>query len=383
MALPDVVYLVKRNGRNEELRYSLRSLKNVPHGEVFIVGDLPNWVRNVTYIPASNTHTKYRNTLYNLMAACGDERISEDFIFMNDDIYIMKELSEVPVLHRGPIETVIRGYKDIGSTRYVDLMVDTKALLEKLKLGNNMLSYELHVPIVLNRQKLMTVLKIALLHGVMNKRTLYGNYWNIGGKQIEDPKISGSRRPLGTEAFLSSSDLSFRVFPVGKYIRSIFTDHCSYEKDGTYTTVPILTSEGDAKSMTLVAKIQNYNNGEIWKTNNGNYVLVSGETRSQEYHSIAMLVHQLGAETQQVPPEETEGAPQSPQEDDEPSNVGDTEETANPQSASDETFTIGEDVFTSKTASNGQVQYRKNGKRISSEEFEKAREDVDVVSAGQ
>ena len=40
----DVVYCVKDDPDNEELRYSLRSLKNLPHQKVWIYGGGPKWL---------------------------------------------------------------------------------------------------------------------------------------------------------------------------------------------------------------------------------------------------------------------------------------------------------------------------------------------------
>ena len=40
----DVVYCVKELITNEELRYSLRSLRNLPHRKVWIFGGCPKWV---------------------------------------------------------------------------------------------------------------------------------------------------------------------------------------------------------------------------------------------------------------------------------------------------------------------------------------------------
>lgn len=45
----DILYLC-RPGENLELRYSLRSLRNVPHGRVWIFGDCPDWVTNVNLV---------------------------------------------------------------------------------------------------------------------------------------------------------------------------------------------------------------------------------------------------------------------------------------------------------------------------------------------
>lgn len=41
----DIVYFVKESAKNEELRYSLRSLKNFPHGRVWFYGYCPSFLK--------------------------------------------------------------------------------------------------------------------------------------------------------------------------------------------------------------------------------------------------------------------------------------------------------------------------------------------------
>ena len=59
----DIVYLIKVDPENdsEELRYSLRSLKNIPHQKVILVGEKPEWVTNVEFIPVAQTKTKHQS----------------------------------------------------------------------------------------------------------------------------------------------------------------------------------------------------------------------------------------------------------------------------------------------------------------------------------
>ena len=46
----DAVYYVRPGDRNDELRYSLRSLANLPHDRVWIVGHTPPWVTGIESI---------------------------------------------------------------------------------------------------------------------------------------------------------------------------------------------------------------------------------------------------------------------------------------------------------------------------------------------
>lgn len=95
----DVVYPVKltRNG-NRELRLSLRSLSNIPHRNVYVVApERPEWLSgDVRFIECPDDHVSYENVNRKLLAACSVDDLSENFIFMNDDIFIMQKMTEIP-----------------------------------------------------------------------------------------------------------------------------------------------------------------------------------------------------------------------------------------------------------------------------------------------
>ena len=75
----DIVYLVKDCTENEELTYSLRSLVNIPHDRVFIVGGCPRNIdtSKVIHFPILQTDTKYKNTTNNLKLICNQDNLSE------------------------------------------------------------------------------------------------------------------------------------------------------------------------------------------------------------------------------------------------------------------------------------------------------------------
>ena len=93
--LPDIV-IPCRPGANEELRYALRSLKNLPHRDVWIIGGIPDWVRDVRFYEYPRSTTKYETTAQHMVTACRHPEISDPFVLMNDDFYIMKPMKTVP-----------------------------------------------------------------------------------------------------------------------------------------------------------------------------------------------------------------------------------------------------------------------------------------------
>lgn len=233
---PDVVYVVRPGDDNEELRYSLRSLRNLPHGEVWIAGHCPPWLTNVHRIPVPPAESKYASSTANLRAAADHDGVAERFVYCNDDFFIVEPLAEVPALHRGPVGDVLAHYrtKYPDGMDYVDGMAATARLLDDHFEITDPMSYELHVPMVLERSKVRVALDTAAEWGVraLHKRTLYGNLWRVGGSQVEDCKVHDYRSPWPAGPFVSTCDSSF-AGAHGRTIRRLFPDPSPYERAGT------------------------------------------------------------------------------------------------------------------------------------------------------
>lgn len=236
-AMIDILYVVKQEEDNEELRYSLRSLRNIPHGKVFMAGYKPSWVSNkVIHIPVVQDRTKYKNSTNNLLTACNDPRLSSDFLLFNDDFFVMRPMKEMPVFNRGSNHDVTAEYKAKGSGGYVNGMIQTEELLHQLGV-KDVINYELHVPMHINKHKFIDVIQmqrdLAPHIRVVHKRTLYGNFWKLGGKKISDVKVYHLSQEWSEAApLLSTLDNCFKLHPIGDYIRSKFPNPSPYEKDG-------------------------------------------------------------------------------------------------------------------------------------------------------
>jgi hypothetical protein len=92
-----VIPLGRGSKYNElELRFALRSISKhlTGYGDILIVGEYPPWLNGCIHIPATDgtqTYEKERNIFNKIMLACNDERISDDFLFMNDDHYLLRD----------------------------------------------------------------------------------------------------------------------------------------------------------------------------------------------------------------------------------------------------------------------------------------------------
>lgn len=61
--LYDVVYIVKEDPDNEELRYSIRSVEeNFPVRYIWIFGYCPKWLSNIIYVPVKQDGDKWSNS---------------------------------------------------------------------------------------------------------------------------------------------------------------------------------------------------------------------------------------------------------------------------------------------------------------------------------
>lgn len=209
----EFVYIC-RAGENEELRYSIRSINHYyPEAKIWVVGDPPSWYDG-DCIRVKQTKTKYLSAFNNLAATVSSKEISKKFIIMNDDFYIMKKPESIEYLHEGLLIEKYNDYFDYyQASSYTKKIFDTNSRLKRLGY-DKALSYELHVPFPVEKWKLARVLKYENLLW----RSMYGNIFEVGGKQSSDVKFYETlkmgfknynyKKP--TSPFLSTIDSSFQ-----------------------------------------------------------------------------------------------------------------------------------------------------------------------------
>ncbi|WP_199570525.1 hypothetical protein [Streptomyces murinus] len=232
MEAPDIVVPVRETAVNEQLRYALRTwAANLPHRKVWVVGYRPAWLRNVEHIPTVQPGTKYENTTIAVRAACEHPDVADRFLLMNDDFFVMQRQTEMPVLHRGPVREVERYYAARASGKYLTGMRETRDLLVKLGYPDP-LSYELHVPLPVEKAGMLEALNVGRHLPVVHKRTLYGTLAGLGGQRIQDVKVlhRGPQFPHGP--FLSTMPDAFANGMVGRHIRTAFFQPSHYEITG-------------------------------------------------------------------------------------------------------------------------------------------------------
>ena len=242
----DVVYPVRPGVRNEELRFSLRSLQNIPHGTVWLAGFRPPWVQGVEHIRVRQGASKYRNSTGNIRAACAHRDVSDRFILMNDDFFILRPVDTIPTFHRGPVAAVLADYvaRHGAGGNYVRGMTDTLRLLENLGFDEP-LSYELHTPMIIDKARMGEALRVGADIPVLHKRTLYGNWCRIGGEEAADVKARSIHDRWDPDGlFLSTAPAAWKTGRVGAHVRGLFRDPSCYENDKAPRAVPVPAGVG-------------------------------------------------------------------------------------------------------------------------------------------
>lgn len=221
MQTKDVVYIFRKGRQNSlALRLSLRSLVNVPHRDVIIVGDLPEWVDNtkVKHFPCNDSSKSKTLNAWNKLKFICEQDISEDIILFNDDFYVMKPIDSIPYYHRG------EGKLTNSQSGYFRQMDAT------FKLFNHPFNYENHVPFIYNRKMFLDLYNHYDISKIYLHRSLYGNHYNLKGEYLEDCKYR--RFPDFVKninrIFLSSNDKIENHVHFYNLMNSILT-HKDYE----------------------------------------------------------------------------------------------------------------------------------------------------------
>lgn len=179
----DFVY-VCRNGDNEELRYSIRSVyHSFPDAKIWVVGGKPKWYTG-NYIETPQNKNKFSNVLGSLRRVCATDEISDTFILMNDDFFIINKIDKIPVLHGGYLSERVESLIDLTpQSAYLKLLKLTSFRLSRMG-HHDALDYDIHVPMQMQKSRMSRSLQKGVLW-----RSMYGNLNRVGGISIKDVKI--------------------------------------------------------------------------------------------------------------------------------------------------------------------------------------------------
>lgn len=224
----DIVYPIGKGSRwqNNEIRYSLRSvqkhLKNV--GNIWIIGELPQFLQNVNFIHHRDTATvPEENVRIKLLKACDKSEISDRFLFMNDDHFILADADaeNYPYYFCSTIREAIkvRGMDNHG-VRFQNTLSRLEAKTLPIK------NFELHYPIIFEKQAFKDTLGyLEPKHLGYKLRSLYANTLNIQGKEVKDCKS----REAPLEKAICFSTLPIIAQGVQDWLKKIFPNRSIYE----------------------------------------------------------------------------------------------------------------------------------------------------------
>lgn len=231
----DVVYVIKDSSMNPELVYSLRSVENNwQYKNVWFCGGCPERIKPDHHMKIEQTGVnKWEKVRNMVIEICKNDQITDNFWLFNDDFFVLKKIPEnMPAQYNGRlIDYVERIEKRRGGPD--GFTVRLRQAAEDLKeAGLDTLNYEVHKPMLFNRKKLLEALE--KFPNTPAYRSIYGNYWKIGGQTKHDMKIKVLKfsRMYNVESlweFVSTSDVSFRDGNVGEFIRNKFKDKSRFE----------------------------------------------------------------------------------------------------------------------------------------------------------
>lgn len=198
--------------RNNELRYALRSidkhLLNIRH--VVIVGELPKWCTNVIHIPAKDKSGRKEYSIFSkIMAAVNDSRVSNPFIFSNDDIFFLKKISAYDMMFW--YDNTLQHWHNKSSGHYKGAIGN---VINEAR--HNNLYTDIHAPIVYLKERMQHIERNVDWSREYVVKSLYTSFNFFGDYQFEemtDCKINASR----TESEIKALIKNRLFFSVGDY----------------------------------------------------------------------------------------------------------------------------------------------------------------------
>lgn len=183
----DLVYILKQSDVNPDLKFSLRSVeKFCTFRNIWVVGYKPFWVKNVNYLPTIQSGNKWVNSMTNIVAACHCPEISDNFVLMNDDFFMLRSITDWRRTFNLCLNTIDEEWHKYEAkpkpSRWQYGFLYAKELLDELNCPKRY-NYEFHGPIVLNKKKFLDMLEIPEIAEIIkttkcfHKRSMYKNIY--------------------------------------------------------------------------------------------------------------------------------------------------------------------------------------------------------------
>lgn len=226
----DVCYVLGSGSQydNLEIKLSLRSIEqngsNI--GRVFVVGEKPGWIQNIEHIPFEDKYKKENNVFGKLITVAKSD-ISENFLYFNDDFYMMKPFNAETYPYFCTCEKI--AYIP-NPSRFQSI---SNRAIQKLKsMGvEKPKDFRGHCPMKLNKTNLLSL--ESMYEQVKNNnvgyefRNIYGNLFIKEYEMGSDCKTFGDDLFENKQGCISSKDAGIDL--LNKLLK-IFDKPSKYEK---------------------------------------------------------------------------------------------------------------------------------------------------------
>lgn len=227
----DVVYVLGKGSRfhNNEIRFSLRSIEKhlSNYRKVWIIGEHHPQLDNVEFVPfPDKTSMSDTNIMYKVAHACQHPDITEDFLFFNDDHYLLTDFDAptFPCYYSKSIEEYLRRRPQDGYRRRVKATY--KYLLSK---GLPTKFFDTHTPIIFNKAKFLEHVAGGPDWSSPTSfvvKSIYANSLHIEGAKRPDWKKK--KVPEGAEIFSTTPRVPAAV---QRFLLEKFPTKSKYEKN--------------------------------------------------------------------------------------------------------------------------------------------------------
>lgn len=190
----DVIYPLGKGTcwNNFELLYSIQSVKKYlkGHRNIYIIGEHPGFEFGFIHIPHIDRFDKDTNICDKVAVACRHPDVSDDFVFMNDDVYFNKPMrcEDIPVTYIGELRE--RATNKVQNKFYKIVLMNTYNALIKKWLPTK--DFDGHMPQVFNKKKFLDAASgyhWRIKHGFAVK-SIYYNTHRVEGVMYPDMKIN-------------------------------------------------------------------------------------------------------------------------------------------------------------------------------------------------
>ena len=224
--------------KGDELRFSIRSVEKFFDGRVqcTIIGDKPIWFGG-HHIPQrkitkGTPNRGFRDVLTKLWTAANHDAVSDDFIWMMDDIYFMKKFSFEQIS-----APMAEPFHNASGNTWQRLKKQTMEVLSAL--GHTTHDYATHLPHYVEREKIKAMFDAFSLHDrVLIWEILYGNTYRESPHRsrpfltrLYTPISSKTEIPFLTEASVMNHTTSAWNEYLRRFLIELLPDKSPSETD--------------------------------------------------------------------------------------------------------------------------------------------------------